>query len=387
MKIHEYQAKEILKAHRVPVPEGKPCFSVEEAVSAAQALGGSCWVIKAQIHAGGRGKGGGVKVASSIDEVSRHASDILGMTLVTHQTGPSGKVVERLLIEQGVEIANELYIGLVVDRGNQIIALMASSEGGVNIEDVAIQSPEKIHTLQIDSIEGVNEDAARSIAAEIGLPKSVQDEAVKLFSNLYEVFLTCDATLVEVNPLVVTRDGNVVAVDAKIDLDDSAMYRHPELTELRDFSEEDPNEIEASRVGLNYISLEGNIGCLVNGAGLAMATMDIIKLHGGEPANFLDVGGGATAEQVSAAFRIMLKHSNVRAILVNIFGGIMRCDVIATGIVEAVQRVDIRLPLVIRLEGTNVEKGREILEKSGLPFLAAITMDDAAQKVVEAARI
>ena len=387
MKIHEYQAKEILKAHRVPVPEGKPCFSVEEAVSAAQALGGSCWVIKAQIHAGGRGKGGGVKVASSIDEVSRHASDILGMTLVTHQTGPSGKVVERLLIEQGVEIANELYIGLVVDRGNQIIALMASSEGGVNIEDVAIQSPEKIHTLQIDSIEGVNEDAARSIAAEIGLPKSVQDEAVKLFSNLYEVFLTCDATLVEVNPLVVTRDGNVVAVDAKIDLDDSAMYRHPELTELRDFSEEDSNENEASRVGLNYISLEGNIGCLVNGAGLAMATMDIIKLHGGEPANFLDVGGGATAEQVSAAFRIMLKHSNVRAILVNIFGGIMRCDVIATGIVEAIQRVDIRLPLVIRLEGTNVEKGREILEKSGLPFLAAITMDDAAQKVVEAARI
>ena len=387
MKIHEYQAKEILKAHRVPVPEGKPCFSVEEAVSAARALGGSCWVIKAQIHAGGRGKGGGVKVASSIDEVSRHASDILGMTLVTHQTGPSGKVVERLLIEQGVEIANELYIGLVVDRGNQIIALMASSEGGVNIEDVAIQSPEKIHTLQIDSIEGVNEDAARSIAAEIGLPKSVQDEAVKLFSNLHAVFLTCDATLVEVNPLVVTRDGNVVAVDAKIDLDDSAMYRHPELTELRDFSEEDPNEIEASRVGLNYISLEGNIGCLVNGAGLAMATMDIIKLHGGEPANFLDVGGGATAEQVSAAFRIMLKHSNVRAILVNIFGGIMRCDVIATGIVEAVQRVDIRLPLVIRLEGTNVEKGREILEKSGLPFLAAITMDDAAQKVVEAARI
>jgi len=387
VKIHEYQAKEILKAHRVPVPEGKPCFSVEEAVSAAQSLGGSCWVIKAQIHAGGRGKGGGVKVASSIDEVSRHASDILGMTLVTHQTGPSGKVVERLLIEQGVEIANELYIGLVVDRGNQIIALMASSEGGVNIEDIAIQSPEKIHTLQIDSIEGVNEDAARSIAAEIGLPKSVQDEAVKLFSNLYEVFLTCDATLVEVNPLVVTRDGNVVAVDAKIDLDDNAMYRHPELTELRDFSEEDPNEIEASRVGLNYISLEGNIGCLVNGAGLAMATMDIIKLHGGEPANFLDVGGGATAEQVSAAFRIMLKHSNVRAILVNIFGGIMRCDVIATGIVEAVQRVDIRLPLVIRLEGTNVEKGREILEKSGLPFLAAITMDDAAQKVVEAARI
>jgi len=385
VKLHEYQAKEILKAHGIHVPEGKPCFSVEEAVSAAQTLGGSRWVVKAQIHAGGRGKGGGVKVASSVDEVSRYASDILGMTLVTHQTGSSGKVVERLLIEQGVEIANELYIGLVVDRGNQVIALMASSEGGVNIEDVAIQDPGKIHTLQIDPIEGVNEDAARSIAAKIGLSESVHDDAVKLFSNLYAVFSICDATLVEVNPLVVTRDGNIIAVDAKIELDDSAMYRHPELIELRDFSEEDPSEIEASRVGLNYISLVGNIGCLVNGAGLAMATMDIIKLHGGEPANFLDVGGGATAEQVSAAFRIMLKHNNVRAILVNIFGGIMRCDVIATGIVEAVQQVDVRLPLVIRLEGTNVETGREILTKSGLLFLGATTMDDAARKVVEAA--
>ena len=362
------------------------CFSVDEAVTAAEALGGSRWVVKAQIHAGGRGKGGGVKVASSIEDVRLYASKILGMTLVTDQTGPGGKVVERLLIERGLEIASELYVGLVVDRGIQMIALMASSEGGMNIEDVAINDPEKICTLHIDSIEGVNWDAARSVATQIGLPEAVHDEAMKLFSNLYEVFLTCDATLLEVNPLVVTGDGNIVAVDAKIDLDDSAMYRHPEFGELRDFSEEDPNEIEASRVGLNYISLEGNIGCLVNGAGLAMATMDIIKLHGGDPANFLDVGGGATAEQVSAAFRIMLKHSNVRAILVNIFGGIMRCDVIAQGIVEAAQQVDIRLPLVIRLEGTNVEKGRQILSESDLSYLAATTMDDAAQKVVEAVR-
>ena len=362
------------------------CFSVEEAVTAAETLGGSRWVVKAQIHAGGRGKGGGVKVASSIEDVRLYASKILGMTLVTDQTGPGGKIVERLLIERGLQIASELYIGLVVDRGIQRIALMASSEGGMNIEDVAINDPEKICTLHIDSIEGVNCDAARSVATQIGLPEAVHDEAVKLFSNLYEVFLTCDATLLEVNPLVVTGDGNIVAVDAKIDLDDSAMYRHPEFAELRDFSEEDPNEIEASRVGLNYIALEGNIGCLVNGAGLAMATMDIIKLHGGDPANFLDVGGGATAEQVSAAFRIMLKHSTVRAILVNIFGGIMRCDVIAQGIVEAAQQVDIRLPLVIRLEGTNVEKGRQILSDSDLSYLAATTMDDAAQKVVEAVR-
>jgi len=386
LKLHEHQAKEILRAHQVPVPHGMTCFSVEEAVTAAKTLGGSRWVVKAQIHAGGRGKGGGVKVASSIEDVRLYASKILGMTLVTDQTGPGGKVVERLLIERGLEIASELYIGLVVDRGIQMIALMASSEGGMNIEDVAINDPEKICTLHIDSIEGVNWDTARSVATQIGLPEAVHDEAMKLFSNLYEVFLTCDATLLEVNPLVVTGDGNIVAVDAKIDLDDSAMYRHPEFAELRDFSEEDPNEIEASRVGLNYISLEGNIGCLVNGAGLAMATMDIIKLHGGDPANFLDVGGGATAEQVSAAFRIMLKHSNVRAILVNIFGGIMRCDVIAQGIVEAAQQVDIRLPLVIRLEGTNVEKGRQILSESDLSYLAATTMDDAAQKVVEAVR-
>jgi len=386
LKLHEHQAKEILRAHQVPVPDGVTCFSVEEAVTAAEALGGSCWVVKAQIHAGGRGKGGGVKVAPSIEDVGLYASKILGMTLVTDQTGPGGKVVERLLIERGLEIASELYIGLVVDRGIQMIALMASSEGGMNIEDVAINDPEKIYTLHIDSIEGVNWDTARSVATQIGLPEAVHDEAMKLFSNLYEVFLTCDATLLEVNPLVVTGDGNIVAVDAKIDLDDSAMYRHPEFGALRDFLEEDPNEIEASRVGLNYISLEGNIGCLVNGAGLAMATMDIIKLHGGDPANFLDVGGGATAEQVSAAFRIMLKHSNVRAILVNIFGGIMRCDVIAQGIVEAAQQVDIRLPLVIRLEGTNVEKGRQILSESDLSYLAATTMDDAAQKVVEAVR-
>jgi succinyl-CoA synthetase beta subunit len=386
LKLHEHQAKEILRTHQVPVPNGMACFSVEEAVSAADTLGGSHWVVKAQIHAGGRGKGGGVEVVSSIEGVRLSASKILGMTLVTHQTGPSGKVVERLLIEDGLEIANELYIGLVVDRGRQMIALMASSEGGMNIEDVAINNPEKICTLYIDSIEGINQEEARSVAAQIGLPEAVHDEAVKLFSNLYQVFITCDATLLEVNPLVVTSDGNIVAVDAKIDLDDSAMYRHPEFRELRDLSEEDPNEIEASRVGLNYISLEGNIGCLVNGAGLAMATMDIIKLHDGDPANFLDVGGGATAEQVSAAFRIMLKHSNVRAILVNIFGGIMRCDVIARGIVEAAQQVDIRVPLVVRLEGTNVQEGRKILSDSDLSYLDATTMEDAAQKVVEAVR-
>jgi len=327
-----------------------------------------------------------VRVASSIEEVRSHASAILGMNLITHQTGPTGKVVERLLIERGVEIADEFYIGLVVDRGSQRVALMASSEGGVDIESVAIQDPGKIRTLQIDPKEGMSADAARAVVAEIGLPESVHDDVVKLLSNLYDVFLTCDATLVEVNPLVVTRDGNIVAVDAKINLDDSAMYRHPELAELRDLSEEDPNEIAATQAGLNYISLEGNIGCLVNGAGLAMATMDIIKLHGGEPANFLDVGGGATREQVSAAFRIMLKHSSVRVILVNIFGGIMRCDVIAAGIVEAAKQVDIRLPLVIRLEGTNVEKGRQILADSKISFLPATTMDDAAQKAVAAAR-
>ncbi len=386
MKLHEYQAKKILRAHQIPVPEGNPCFSVEEAVAAAKALEGNRWVVKAQIHAGGRGKGGGVRVASSIEEVRSHASAILGMNLITHQTGPTGKVVERLLIERGVDIADELYIGLVVDRGSQRVVLMASSEGGVDIESVAIQDPGKIRTLQIDPKEGMSADAARAVVAEIGLPESVHDDVVKLLSNLYDVFLACDATLVEVNPLVVTRDGTIVAVDAKINLDDSAMYRHPELAELRDLSEEDPNEIAATQAGLNYISLEGNIGCLVNGAGLAMATMDIIKLHGGEPANFLDVGGGATTEQVSAAFRIMLKHSSVRVILVNIFGGIMRCDVIAAGIVEAAKQVDIRLPLVIRLEGTNVEKGRQILADSKISFLPATTMDDAAQKAVAAAR-
>jgi succinyl-CoA synthetase beta subunit len=385
MKIHEYQGKEILREYGVAVPEGKACFSVAEAVAAAEAIGGNKWVVKAQIHAGGRGKGGGVKLADSIDEVRSLADEILGMTLVTHQTGAEGKEVKRLLVEEGAPIKDELYVGLVVDRTTQRVTVMASSEGGTEIETVAEETPELIHKVSVDPATGLTDDEAQGLASKIGIPSELVAEGGKLIQALYQAFWDKDASLAEINPLIVTDDGRVVALDAKINFDESAMYRHPELEELRDLDEEDADEIEASKFGLNYISLDGTIGCLVNGAGLAMATMDIIKLYGASPANFLDVGGGATTEQVTEAFKIMLKNSNLKAILVNIFGGIMRCDVIAEGLVNAAREVDLSVPLVVRLEGTNVEQGRQILADSGISVISATTMADAAEKVAAAA--
>jgi len=385
MKIHEYQGKEILREYGGAVPNGRACFSVDEAVAAAEAIGGSKWVVKAQIHAGGRGKGGGVKLASSLDEVRSHASDILGMTLVTHQTGPEGKVVKRLLVEEGAPIKDELYVGLVVDRATQRVTVMASSEGGTEIETVAEETPELIHRVSVDPVSGLTEAEAQDLAGKIGIPQDLVPEAGSLMQALYQAYWDKDASLAEINPLIVTDDGRVIALDAKINFDESAMYRHPELEQLRDLDEEDPDEIEASKFGLNYISLDGTIGCLVNGAGLAMATMDIIKLYGASPANFLDVGGGATTEQVTEAFKLMLKNRNLKAILVNIFGGIMRCDVIAEGLVNAAREVDLSVPLVVRLEGTNVEQGRKILADSGISVISATTMADAAEKVAAAA--
>jgi len=385
MKIHEYQGKEILRDYGVAVPDGKACFSVDEAVAAAESMGGEKWVVKAQIHAGGRGKGGGVKLADSLDEVHAHANEILGMTLVTHQTGPEGKEVKRLLVEQGAPIKDELYIGLVVDRSTQRVTVMASSEGGTEIETVAEETPELIHKVSVDPKTGLTEVEAEGLANKIGIPDELVGEAGKLMQALYQAYWDKDASLAEINPLIVTEDGRVMALDAKLNFDESAMYRHPELEELRDLDEEDIDEIEASKFGLNYISLDGTIGCLVNGAGLAMATMDIIKLYGASPANFLDVGGGATTEQVTEAFKIMLKNSNLKAILVNIFGGIMRCDVIAEGLVNAAREVDLSVPLVVRLEGTNVETGRQILADSGISVISATTMADAAEKVAAAA--
>jgi succinyl-CoA synthetase beta subunit len=385
MKIHEYQGKEILREYGVAVPNGKACFSVDEAVAAAESIGGKKWVVKAQIHAGGRGKGGGVKIADSLDEVRAHANEILGMTLVTHQTGPEGKEVKRLLVEQGAPIKDELYLGLVVDRTTQRVTVMASSEGGTEIETVAEETPELIHKVSVDPKTGLTEAEAEGLASKIGIPDGLVGEAGKLMQALYQAYWDKDASLAEINPLIVTEDSRVMALDAKLNFDESAMYRHPELEELRDLDEEDADEIEASKFGLNYISLDGTIGCLVNGAGLAMATMDIIKLYGASPANFLDVGGGATTEQVTEAFKIMLKNSNLKAILVNIFGGIMRCDVIAEGLVNAAREVDLSVPLVVRLEGTNVEKGRQILADSGISVISATTMADAAEKVAAAA--
>jgi succinyl-CoA synthetase beta subunit len=385
MKIHEYQGKEILRDYGVAVPDGKACFSVDEAVAAAESMGGKKWVVKAQIHAGGRGKGGGVKLADSLDEVRAHANEILGMTLVTHQTGPEGKEVKRLLVEQGAPIKDELYLGLVVDRTTQRVTVMASSEGGTEIETVAEETPDLIHKVSVDPKTGLTEVEAEGLANNIGIPDELVGEAGKLMQALYQAYWDKDASLAEINPLIVTEDGRVMALDAKLNFDESAMYRHPELEELRDLDEEDADEIEASKFGLNYISLDGTIGCLVNGAGLAMATMDIIKLYGASPANFLDVGGGATTEQVTEAFKIMLKNSNLKAILVNIFGGIMRCDVIAEGLVNAAREVDLSVPLVVRLEGTNVEKGRQILADSGISVISATTMADAAEKVAAAA--
>ena len=386
MKIHEYQGKEILRKYGVPTPRGFPCFSVDEAVAAAKKLGGKVWVVKAQIHAGGRGKGGGVKVAKSVDEVKQLAAKILGMQLVTHQTGPAGQKVRRLLIEEGADIKKELYAALVVDRGTQKVVLMASSEGGMDIEEVAAKTPQKIHKVFTDPVQGLADADADEIAKSIGLPDSAVPQARALLKALYKCFLDTDASLVEVNPLILTGDGRVLALDAKLNFDDNALFRHPDIVAMRDLDEEDPLEIEASKYDLNYISLDGEIACMVNGAGLAMATMDTIKLYGGQPANFLDVGGGATADKVTAAFKIMLSNRKVRAILVNIFGGIMKCDTIANGIITACKAVQLSVPLVVRMKGTNEELGKKMLAESGLPIISADTMAEAAQKVVAAVK-
>jgi succinyl-CoA synthetase beta subunit len=386
MNIHEYQGKELFRKYGVATPRGFPAFSVDEAVDAAKKLGGSVWVVKAQIHAGGRGKGGGVKLARSIDEVRDLASKMLGMTLVTHQTGPHGRVVRRLLVEEGADIKKELYVAMVVDRVLQKVVMMASSEGGMDIEEVADKQPEKIHRITADPFNGLADADAEGVARKIGVPDALVPAARDLFKSLYKCFDECDCSLVEVNPLIVTGDQRVVALDAKLNFDDNALFRHPEIVALRDLDEEDPAEVEASKFDLNYIQLEGDIGCLVNGAGLAMATMDTIKLYGGAPANFLDVGGGATAEKVTEAFKIMLRNPKLKAILVNIFGGIMKCDVIATGVVTAAKQVGLSVPLVVRLEGTNVDLGKKILADSGLPIISGSDMGDAAQKVVAAAK-
>jgi len=382
MKIHEYQGKEILRRFGVPVPRGFACFSVDEAVEAARKLAVPVCVVKAQIHAGGRGKGGGVKVCRSIDEVRASASAILGMQLVTHQTGPGGQTVRRLLVEEGADIRKELYIGLVVDRVTQRVCLMASSEGGMDIEDVAAQTPEKIHKLMVDPGTGLTGAEADDMALKIGVPQAALVPARAALQGLYRAFWECDASLAEINPLVLTGDGRVVALDAKMTFDPNALYRHPDIAQLRDLDEEDPAEIEASKFDLSYIQLDGNIGCLVNGAGLAMATMDTIKLYGGSPANFLDVGGGATTERVTEAFKLMLRNTQLKAILVNIFGGIMKCDTIAQGVVAASRAVKLNVPLVVRMRGTNEALGKKILADSGLPIIAADTMAEAAQKVV-----
>ena len=384
MKIHEYQGKEILRRYGVPVPRGEAAFSVDEALAVAQRLGGPVWVVKAQIHAGGRGKGGGVKVAKSLDEVKAYASSILGMQLITHQTSAEGQKVRRLLIEEGADIRKELYLGMVVDRVTQKVCLMASSEGGMDIEEVAAHTPEKIHRVTIDPVAGLGDAQCDEVSAAIGIPAAQFVQARAALKGLYLAFWETDASLAEINPLVLTGDGKVVALDAKFNFDSNSLYRHPEIVELRDLDEEDPSEIEASKFDLSYIQLDGNIGCLVNGAGLAMATMDTIQLYGGTPANFLDVGGGATAEKVTEAFKIMLRSQNLKAILVNIFGGIMKCDTIAQGVITASRAVHLAVPLVVRMKGTNEALGRQMLAESGLPIISAETMAEAAQRVVAA---
>ncbi|MBI2416966.1 MAG: ADP-forming succinate--CoA ligase subunit beta [Ignavibacteriales bacterium] len=381
MKIHEYQAKEILKKYRVPVPSGKVAYTADEAVEAAQVIGGSVWVVKAQIHAGGRGKGGGVKVAKSLDEVRTFAENILGMQLITHQTGPEGKKVNRLLIEQGINIDRELYLGITLDRATSKNTIMVSTEGGMEIEKVAEESPEKIVKLSVDPFIGLQEFEARELAFALGLEGTQFKNAVPFFLALYKAYIATDATLAEINPLVVTKEGSVLALDAKINFDDNALFRHPEFAELRDLDEEEPLEIEASKFNLNYIKLDGNVGCMVNGAGLAMGTMDIIKLAGGEPANFLDVGGGANKETVANGFKIILSDPNVKAILINIFGGIVRCDRVAQGVIDAANEIHVGLPIVVRLEGTNAPEARELLKNSGLNFEVAGSLQEAAQKV------
>ena len=386
MNIHEYQAKQVLGSFGVPVPRGFVVFSADEAVKAAEQLGGPVWVVKAQIHAGGRGKGGGVKLVKSIDEVRAEASRMLGMTLVTHQTGPEGKEVGRVYVEEGSDIARELYLSALVDRATSRISFIASTEGGMDIEEVAEKTPEKILTISVDPASGISGHHARQIAFALGLEGEQVKQANALIANLYKAFVEKDMSLLEINPLVVTGAGDLICLDAKMNFDSNALYRQKDIVELRDLAEEDPAEIEASKYDLSYIKLDGKIGCMVNGAGLAMATMDIIKLYGSEPANFLDVGGGATREKVTEAFKIILSDTNVEGILVNIFGGIMRCDIIAEGVVAAAKELSLDVPLVVRLEGTNVDEGKEIMANSGLPIIAADDLNDAAEKIVAAVK-
>ncbi|MGM0556076.1 MAG: ADP-forming succinate--CoA ligase subunit beta [Myxococcota bacterium] len=385
MNIHEYQGKQIFKEYGITVPEGRPAFSVEEAVEAAKEIDSDIWVVKAQIHAGGRGKAGGVKLAKSIEEVREHAEDILGKTLVTHQTGPEGQTVRRLYIEAGADIARELYFGMIIDRATGKIAVMASTEGGVDIETVADETPEKIHTVHVDPAVGFADYQGRELAFKLGLEGKSVFKAVSFMKSLYNAFTDKDANLVEINPLVVTGDGDIIALDSKMTFDDNALFRHADIEELRDESEEDEAELEAKSYGLSYVNLDGNIGCLVNGAGLAMGTMDIIKFYGGEPANFLDVGGGADAETVTAAFKIITSDPRVEGIFINIFGGIMKCDVIAEGVIAAVKETGLEVPLVVRLAGTNEEQGKKLLEESDLPIIAADSMADGAEKIINAA--
>ena len=386
MNIHEYQAKQVLREFGVPVPRGEPAFSVDEAEAAAKKLGGPVWVVKTQIHAGGRGKAGGVKVVKSIDDVKKEAKRLLGSTLVTHQTGPAGKEVNRLYIEEGAAIDREFYLSLLVDRESSRVAFVVSTEGGMNIEEVAAETPEKILTFSVDPVANICPYHVRKVAKALGLPEAQPKQLSALLTSLYRAFTEKDMSLLEINPLILTKSGDLICLDAKVSFDDNALFRHPDSLKLRDETEEDPKEIEASKFDLNYITLDGSIGCMVNGAGLAMATMDIIKLYGEAPANFLDVGGGATKEKVSATFKIITADPNVKGILINIFGGIMRCDVIAEGVVAAVKEVGLKVPLVVRLEGTNVEQGKQIIKDSGLNVVSADDLDDAAQKIVKAVR-
>ena len=386
MNIHEYQAKAVLKSFGVSVPRGGIAFSPDEAVQHAESLGGPVWVVKAQIHAGGRGKGGGVKVVKSVDDVRAEADRMLGMTLITHQTGPEGKEVGRVYIEEGSEIDRELYLSILVDRATSKVSFIASTEGGMDIEEVAAETPEKILTVGIDPVAGITNANGQEIAAALKLTGNQVDQCVTLVKNLYKAFVDTDMSLLEINPLVVNGTGDLICLDAKVNFDSNALYRHDDIVELRDLSEEDPAEVEASKYDLSYVKLDGSIGCMVNGAGLAMATMDIIKLYGEEPANFLDVGGGATKEKVTEAFKIILSDSNVKGILVNIFGGIMRCDIIAEGVIAAASELALSVPLVVRLEGTNVEQGKEIMAASGLAIIPADNLEDAAEKIVAAVR-
>ena len=386
MNIHEYQAKAVLAKYGVPVPRGHAAFSPDEAVAKAKELGGPVWVVKAQIHAGGRGKAGGVKVVKSVDDVKTEAARLLGSTLVTHQTGPDGKQVNRLYVEEGSSIARELYLSIVVDRVTSRVSFIVSTEGGMDIEEVAKKTPEKILSFSIDPASGISGFHGRKVAYALGLEGDQVKQGVALIDKLYKAFVGEDMSMLEINPLVVTGEGNLICLDAKVNFDSNALYRHKDIVELRDLTEEDPAEVEASKYDLNYIKLDGQIGCMVNGAGLAMATMDIIKLYGSEPANFLDVGGGATKEKVTAAFKIILSDKNVEGILVNIFGGIMRCDIIAEGVVAAAKEVSLGVPLVVRLEGTNVDLGKKIMAESGLPIISADNLADAAEKIVKAVK-